>query len=80
MITAEKINKLSTLTSAGLNQALSDAGYTMFERVMDREFLGITNSGDFCYKFTYRDSTEGTWAYGKLFVNINEKGLIVADY
>ena len=80
MITASKIAKLSNLSSSGLDQALRNAGYTMFERVMDREFLGITNSGDFCYKFIYRDSTEGTWAYGKLFVNINETGLIVADY
>jgi hypothetical protein len=80
MITAEKINKLSNLSSAGLNQALSNAGYTMFERVMDREFLGITNGGDFCYKFIYRDSTEGTWAYGKLFVKTLDDGTIVADY
>jgi hypothetical protein len=80
MITAEKINKLSTLSNTGLDQALRNAGYTMFERVMEREFLGITNNGDFCYKFTYRDSTEGTWSTGKLFVNLNETGLIVADY
>lgn len=80
MITAEKIKKLSNLTAFGLDQALRNAGYTMFERVMNSEFLGITNSGDFCYKFTYRDSTEGTWEYGKLFVNINETGLIVAEY
>lgn len=80
MITAGKIAQLSNLSSSGLDQALRNAGYTMFERVMDREFLGITNGGDFCYKFTYRDSTEGTWAYGKLFVNILDDGTIVADY
>ncbi len=78
MITASKIAQLSNLSSAGLNQALRNAGYTMFERVMDREFLGITNSGDFCYKFTYRE--DESWSYGKLFVNTLDDGTIVADY
>lgn len=80
MITAEKIKKLAHLSNTGLDQALSNSGYTMFERVMQSEFIGITNSGDFCYKFTYRDSTEGTWAYGKLFVNMDETGKVVAEY
>jgi hypothetical protein len=80
MITAEKIKKLSNLTSSGLNQALSNAGYTMFEKVLDREFVGITNGGQFCYKFTYKEASEGTLETGKLFVSINETGLAVADY
>jgi hypothetical protein len=78
MITAETIQKLSNLSTRGLDQALSNAGYRDVERVMDREFLGITNGGEFCYKFTYRD--EESWSYGKLFVKFNDAGLIVAEY
>jgi hypothetical protein len=80
MITAEKVNKLIKLQPNQLDQALITQGYTGFERVMACEFLGITNSGDFCYKITYRSMDQGTWDYGKVFVNINETGQVVADY
>lgn len=80
MITAKTIKILSNLTSQGLDQALSNAGYTMFERVMNPEFVGITNAGEFCYTFSYRNSTEGIFETGKLFVKFDENGLIVADY
>ena len=80
MITAEKIKKLSNLSSAGLTQALTNAGYSKQEFILDREFVGITNGGQFCYKFAYKDSDTGELSNGKLFVSINETGLIVADY
>jgi hypothetical protein len=80
MITAEKVSKLSTLKAKDLDTALKNAGYSAYERPMDCTFLGITTGGDFCYKFIYRDSTEDTWAYGKLFVNINATGLVIAEY
>lgn len=78
MITADTIKMLSNLSTRGLDQALSNAGYRDVERVMDREFLGITNGGEFCYKFTYRE--DDSWSYGKLFVKLNDAGLIVAEF
>jgi hypothetical protein len=78
MITAEKVSKLSTLKAKDLDNALHNAGYSMYQRPMDAQFIGITNSGDFCYKFTYRE--DDSWAYGKLFVNIDATGKIVAEY
>jgi len=80
MITKETIQKLSNLSNVGLDQALRNAGHTKFERTMQREFLGITNGGEFCYKITYRDSINESWEYGKLFVKMTNDGLIVADY
>jgi len=78
MITAEKVSKLSTLKAKDLDTALKNAGYSAYERPMDCTFLGITTGGDFCYKFTYRE--DESWSYGKLFVNINATGMIVAEY
>ena len=78
MITAEKVSKLSTLKAKDLDTALKTAGYSEYERPMDCTFLGITNGGDFCYKFTYRD--DESWSYGKLFVKLNAIGEIIADY
>ena len=80
MITAEKVQKLSNLSLKNLADALTNKGYTEFERPMQATFLGITNSGDFCYKFVYRCRDEGTWAYGKLFVNVDDNNRLIADY
>jgi hypothetical protein len=80
MITAEKVNKLAHLNTDQLETALTTAGYSMFERLMQSKFVGITTGGDFCYQFTYKDNDSGLLSIGKLFVNIDEAGLIVADY
>jgi hypothetical protein len=80
MITAEKITKLSTLKPKDLDAALTTGGYSMFERPLTCKFLGITTGGDFCYQFTYVDSTEGEVSTGKLFVKIDKADKIVADY
>ncbi len=77
MITAENVVKLSTLKAKDLDIAMKNSGYSG-ERPMDCTFLGITTGGDFCYKFTYRD--DESWSYGKVFVNINATGKIVAEY
>ena len=80
MITAEKIAKLSALKARDLEDALKNSGYTHqdYDRPVDCEFLGITNSNDFCYKFMYRE--EDGWSYGKLFVNIDAMGKVVAEF
>lgn len=80
MITAEKIAKLSTLDANGLDNALINSGYSMFERPKTAKFLGITTGGNFCYQFTYKDNDSGLLSIGKLFVDIDETGKIVADY
>jgi len=80
MIPADKIVKLSTLNAKNLDQALINSGYTMFERPKTAKFLGITNGGDFCYQFTYKDNHSGELSKGKLFVNMDETGKVVAEY
>jgi hypothetical protein len=80
MITAEKVNKLASLSTDQIEGALTTAGYSKSERVLQSKFVGITNGGDFCYQFTYKDNDSGLLSIGKLFVNINATGEIVADY
>ena len=80
MITAEKIAKLTTLKALDLDRALVTSGYSMFERPRTAKFLGITNSGDFCYQFEYKDNDSGDITAGKLFVNLDEAGNVVAEY
>jgi|LauGreDrversion4_2_1035121.scaffolds.fasta_scaffold184667_2 hypothetical protein len=80
MITAEKVSKLASLNKDQLEGALTNAGYSMLERPLQSKFVGITNSGDFCYQFSYKDSDTGLLTISKLFVNIDATGNIVAEY
>jgi hypothetical protein len=80
MITAEKVNKLSNLDKDQLQGALTTAGYAMCEKLLQSKFVGITTGGDFCYQFTYKDTYSGLLSIGKLFVNIDATGNIVAEY
>lgn len=80
MITAEKVNKLSTLTADQLNSALVNSGYNGFEKAKTCKFVGITTNGDFCYQFTYHCNNYNVAKIDKLFVNIDATGNIVAEY
>ena len=68
MILADTLKLLITQTPTGLSQILKHSGYTgcVFKTA---RFLGITNSGEFCYKVTFHDE-EGMDedAEGKVYV------------
>lgn len=59
MITAEKLETLTTFTAAALTRAINLAGYKG-DTFKTAKFLGITNGGQFCYSCTYDDAFDGT--------------------
>ncbi len=80
MITADRLQTLTTFTPKALAVALAQSGYTgcAFERA---EFLGITNGGQFCYKVTYFDDAgTGEVETGKVFLTYHTEGYVTADY
>lgn len=81
MLLAKEISNLITLDRFQLKNILDDSGYSdcLFDSV---EFVGITNSGQFCYyvkfyDFSCEDDNEGE---GKVFVRKTATGELVADF
>lgn len=59
MITAEKLQTLTTFTAEALQRAVGKAANDV--TFTGARFLGITNGGQFCYSVVYRcESFEGT--------------------
>ena len=79
MILAEELNKFTTLDRHDLSQILARTGYTgvSFKSV---NFIGLTNSGDFCYSVKYFDESGEGEATGKVYVSKSATGDMVADY
>lgn len=81
MIMADTLQYLVTLTPKMLAKILDASGYSMcsFETA---KFLGLTNSGDFCYKVTYFDEAgTGKNEVGKVYVKYNTGNhAITADF
>jgi len=81
MITADKLAFLTTMGRHGLARTLADSGYTgaSFESA---KFLGITNSGQFCYGVTFFDEAgTGEVETGKVFLTYNPTtDKVIADY
>jgi hypothetical protein len=80
MILAQELSKLVTLDRNELSKILADSGYTgiSFNSV---KFLGLTNSGTFCYSVQYFDeSGTGEVEIAKVYVNKNTTGNLVADF
>ncbi len=77
MITAERLQTLTTMGTHALKMALGSSGCNF----KTARFLGITNGGQFCYSVTYHnDSGEGE-ATGKVFVTYNQsKDQITAGF
>ena len=79
MITAEKLNLLTTFTTQGLALSLysqRDKG-KLFKSA---KFLGITNGGQFCYKVDYTEEDEHGRTWGKVFLTYNPaEGRVSAD-
>ncbi len=80
MITAERLQTLTTFTPKALAVALAQSGYTgcSFEKA---EFVGITNGGQFCYKVAYFDDGDtGELLEDKVFLTYHTEGYVTADY
>jgi hypothetical protein len=76
MITAKTISRLSSYHDMSLTRALHDSGYRD-DCVFDSEFVGITNTGRFCYKIRFRE--DGELLDGKVFLSEDEEG-VRAEY
>jgi hypothetical protein len=81
MLTADKVKILTTMGATSLKMTLASSGYTGCA-FKSAQFLGITNSGQFCYKVTYFDDAgTGEDEVGKVFVAydyVNDR--ITADF
>jgi len=79
MITADKIRKLAYLDSLALERALRK--YYPDDQVISSQFLGITNSGQFCYNIVYPNqlTNKGT-VVAKVFVDLDANDQPVAEY
>ena len=76
MLLKGHVNELVNMDAAGLNRIARNSGYkdTNF---LGCEFVGITNSGDWCYNVTYKDYEYGAC---KVYVWRNTSGDFVVDY
>ena len=80
MILAAELNKYATLDRFSLSTVLARSGYKgiSFDSV---KFLGLTNSGDFCYSATYFDEAgTGEQEVCKVYVNKSATGDMVAEF
>jgi hypothetical protein len=77
MITADKLQTLTTFTAPALTRAVKDNGYKG-PAFSSCKFLGITNGGQFCYMavFLVKDGTDST----KVFLTYDPTaGKVIAD-
>ncbi len=80
MITADRLQLLTTMGTHALKMALGSSGYTGCSFKTAR-FLGITNGGQFCYSVTYHDDSGEGEATGKVFISYDSvKDSITADF
>jgi hypothetical protein len=80
MISAESIRKGAWIDTITLESLLRKRYAN--DHVIRSEFLGITNSGHFCYQIGYQDidlAGQGL-TYCKVFVSENTNGELVAEY
>ena len=78
MITAEKLNTLTTYNAVALTIFAKQAGYKGPE-FTSCKFLGITNGGQFCYTvvFHVKGGTDST----KIFLTYDHaRDQVIADY
>lgn len=73
MITAEQIRKMAHLDNSILTDLL-DSKFT--EQVLNSEFVGVTNGGQFCYDVTSK--TKWGIQHTKVFVWQEDDGRVVA--
>ena len=76
MITAKTIRRLSSYNDMSLTRAIHDSGHRD-DCIFDSEFVGITNTGKFCYKIRFRE--DGEMLDGKVFLSEDDEG-VLAEY
>jgi hypothetical protein len=76
MILANELKALTELTAQGLTKLIRKAGYKE-DTFVDCKFLGMTNSGQFCYLATYKGEFEDVC---KVFVYQSFDGTLQAEY
>ncbi len=80
MITAERLQTLTTFTPKALAVALSQSGYKGCE-FDTAKFLGITNGGQFCYSVTFFNEHIGAEDHSKVFLTYHpDVGYVTADF
>ena len=79
MILATEVRRLQELDRYELSNILAQSGYRdmSFNSV---NFLGITNSGDFCYSVKYYCSHIGAEDTGKVYVSKSATGDFTAEF
>ena len=79
MILATELNKFITLDRYELRNILARSGYTGMS-FKSANFLGVTNSGDFCYKVTFFDDAGTGEETGKVYVSKSATGDMEAEF
>jgi len=79
MILAAELNKYATLDRYELAKVLARSGYTG-ESFKSVNFVGLTNSADFCYIVKYFDESGEGEVTGKVYVSKSATGEMVATY
>ena len=77
MLLRTHIEDLLNLTATQLSRILRNSGYKD-AKFDDCEFVGITNSGDWCYKVSYYE--DGGYDFAKVYVKRDVTGDYVAEY
>ena len=79
MILAAELDKFVTLDRYELRNILARSGYTgmSFESV---NFLGLTNSGDFCYSVKFFDDNGLCEQTGKVYISKSATGDMAAEF
>ena len=77
MLLKHNVLELVGMDATTLSRITRNSGYkdAKFDTC---EFVGITNSGDFCYKVSYID--DGAQDFTKVYVWHDKAGNYVADY
>lgn len=67
MILADTLKALSTKKAPELEQILRASGYKT-TKFKTSKFVGLTNSGDFCYSVSFYDEVLGEDTKGKVYI------------
>jgi hypothetical protein len=78
MITEDTLRKCAYLSTSQVEKILNK--FYPDDRIIMSTFLGINNSGQFCYSITYYDTIEGKNLQSMVFVYRDKSGEIFADY
>lgn len=80
MILADTLKTLSSKKTPELEQILRASGYRT-TKFKSSKFLGLTNSGDFCYSVTFFDEVLGKDTKGKVYIQYDvASGFLTGEY